>query len=280
MNINGTEIDFSKQRGYFFNMDCMDALKQMPDKSVSLAIVDPPYGAGFTEGGGCQGWFSKYHQDESSQICQVERERDRQAVEQVRRKVRPVQTHYTFGARKRYSTYQKRQQESREQHKKIISWDTAPGKEYFQELFRVSRNQIIWGGNYFELPPTRCFLVWRKLTISDSFSMAMAEYAWTSFNDNAKVFEYAPQGKKDDPRWHPTSKPIALYKWILEHYAKKGDVILDTHCGSASSLIACEQLGYNYIGFEIDDVYYRKAVERIKTQTAQMTIFDLMGGAE
>ena len=74
MTINGTEIDFSKQRGYFFNMDCMDALKQMPDKCIDLCIVDPPYGAGFTEGGGCQGWFSKYHQDESSQICQVERE--------------------------------------------------------------------------------------------------------------------------------------------------------------------------------------------------------------
>ena len=164
--------------------------------------------------------------------------------------------------------------------KKIVTWDVAPKQEYFDELFRISRNQIIWGGNYFSLPPTRCFLVWRKLTISDSFSMAMAEYAWTSFNENAKVFECAPQGKKDDPRWHPTSKPIALYKWILEHYAKKGDVILDSHVGSGSSLIACEQLGYNYIGFEIDDVYYRKAVERIKTQTAQMTIFDLMGGAE
>lgn len=79
MQIDGMEIDFTKQRGYFFQMDCMDALKQMPDKSVSLAIVDPPYGAGFTEGGGCQGWFSKYHQDESSQICQVERERERRA---------------------------------------------------------------------------------------------------------------------------------------------------------------------------------------------------------
>ena len=263
MEINGTEIDFSKQRGYFFNIDCMKALKQMPDKCIDLCICDPPYGAGFTEGGGCQGWFSKYHQDESSQICQVERERDGEAVEQVRWTVRQVQRTGGTWAEK-YA-------------KKIIAWDTAPDKEYFEELFRVSRNQIIWGGNYFELPPTRCFLVWRKLTISDSFSMAMAEYAWTSFNENAKVFEYAPQGKKDDPRWHPTSKPIALYKWILEHYAKKGDVILDTHCGSASSLIACEQLGYNYIGFEIDDVYYRKAVERIKTQTAQMTIFDLMG---
>ena len=121
--------------------------------------------------------------------------------------------------------------------------------------------------------------MWRKLTISDSFTMAMAEYAWTSFNDNAKVFECAPQGKPGDTRFHPTQKPVALYKWLLEHYAHKGDIILDTHVGSASSLIACDQLGYNYIGFEIDDVYYRKAVERIKTQTAQMTIFDLMGGA-
>jgi len=284
MEINGIEIDFSKQRGYFFHMDCMDALKQMPDKSVSLAIVDPPYGAGFTEGGGCQGWFSKYHQSEekSSQFCKVERERERERkqgeLEQVRRQVRQVQTHFTFGMRKRDRNYQQKLQEAREQRKKIISWDTAPGKEYFQELFRVSRNQIIWGGNYFELPPTRCFVVWRKLTISDSFSMAMAEYAWTSFNDNAKVFECAPQGKASDPRFHPTSKPIALYKWLLEHYAKKGDIILDSHVGSASSLIACEQMGFNYIGFEIDDVYYKKAKERLERETAQMTIFDLMGG--
>lgn len=266
MQIDGMEIDFTKQRGYFFQMDCMDALKQMPDKSVSLAIVDPPYGAGFTEGGGCQGWFSKYHQDESSQICQVERERDGQAVEQVRRTVRQVQRTGGTWAEK-YA-------------KKIISWDTAPEKEYFEELFRVSRNQIIWGGNYFELPPTRCFLVWRKLTISDSFSMAMAEYAWTSFNENAKVFEYAPQGKPGDIRFHPTQKPIALYKWLLEKYANKGDIILDTHVGSASSLIACHQMGYNYIGFEIDDVYYKKAKERLERETAQMTIFDFMGGAE
>lgn len=277
MLINGTEIDFTKQRGYFFNCDCLEAMKRMPDKSVELAIVDPPYGAGFTEGGGCQGWFSKYHQDEeSSQICQVERERERANARRLR---------FHGGSKNPKDPWNKYLRDNRtggnlggEIRKKIIAWDIAPDKEYFEELFRVSRNQIIWGGNYFKLPPTRCFLVWRKLTISDSFSMAMAEYAWTSFNENAKVFEYAPQGKKDDPRWHPTSKPIALYKWILEHYAKKGDVILDTHVGSGSSLIACEQLGYNYVGFEIDDVYYHKAVERIKTQTAQMTIFDFMGG--
>lgn len=220
-------------------------------------------------------------------------------MEQVRRTVRQVQefgelrtrqggggtstgtrktTHYTFGIRKCRKSYKNRRDLGGEIRKKIISWDTAPEKEYFQELFRVSRNQIIWGGNYFELPPTRCFVIWRKLTISDSFSMAMAEYAWTSFNDNAKVFEYAPQGKPGDTRFHPCQKPVALYKWLLDHYAKKGDIILDTHVGSASSLIACDQMGFNYIGFEIDDVYYRKAKERIERETAQMTIFDLMGG--
>ena len=101
-----------------------------------------------------------------------------------------------------------------EVRKKIIGWDVAPGEEYFKELFRVSKNQIIWGGNYFSLPPTRCFLVWRKLTISESFTMAMAEYAWTSFNGNAKVFECAPQGASKDPRFHPTQKPVVRWRSV------------------------------------------------------------------
>ena len=156
--------------------------------------------------------------------------------------------------------------------KKIIAWDVAPKQEYFDELFRVSRNQIIWGGNYFTLPATRCFVIWRKLTISESFSMAMAEYAWTSFNDNAKVFEYPPQGKGD--RFHPTQKPVELYKWLINKYAKDGDVILDTHTGSASSLIACRETGHKYVGFEIDPDYYRMAKERLDASEAQANIFD------
>ena len=163
-----------------------------------------------------------------------------------------------------------------EVHKKIITWDTAPGKEYFDELFRVSRNQIIWGGNYFELPPTRCFLVWRKLTISEKFSMAMAEYAWTSFNANAKVFEHVPQDSTG-MRFHPTQKPVALYKWILQNYAKPGDKILDTHVGSASSLVACRETGHKYVGFEIDKEYYNMASERLKAVEQQVNIFDFMG---
>ena len=164
--------------------------------------------------------------------------------------------------------------------KKIISWDTAPGREYFEQLFRVSRNQIIWGGNYFELPPTRCFIVWRKLTISESFSMAMAEYAWTSFGGNAKVFEYAPQGKTNDPRFHPTQKPVELYEWLLNKYAKDGETVLDTHVGSASSLIACNRTNHKYIGFEIDKEYFNKAQERIKRETSQMNIFQMLGETE
>lgn len=159
--------------------------------------------------------------------------------------------------------------------KKIVTWDVAPGQEYFDELFRISRNQIIWGGNYFNLPPTRCFLVWRKMTISESFSMAMAEYAWTSFSGNAKVFEYPPQGK-DGERFHPTQKPIALYKWILDKYAHPNDIILDTHVGSASSLIACRETGHKYVGFEIDEYYYKQAKKRLDAEEAQMNIFDFI----
>lgn len=152
----------------------------------------------------------------------------------------------------------------------IRHWDIAPPPEYFTELARVSQNQIIWGGNYFDLPPTRCFLIWRKLTISENFSMAMCEYAWTSFDDNAKVFEYRPQDKS---RFHPTQKPVALYEWILSRYADKGDKILDTHAGSASSLIACHNMGFDFVGCEIDEEYYRLANERLQAAQAQLTLF-------
>ena len=156
---------------------------------------------------------------------------------------------------------------------KVKHWDIAPDKEYFDELFRVSKNQIIWGGNYFGLPPTRCFVIWRKLTISESFSMAMCEYAWTSFNDNARYIELPPQGTSKEPRVHPTQKPIALYDWLLKNYAKPGDKILDTHVGSASSLIACHKAGCDYVGFELDADYYRMATERLEAAKAQKLLF-------
>ena len=154
----------------------------------------------------------------------------------------------------------------------IRHWDIAPQAEYFQELARVSKNQIIWGGNYFDLPPTRCFLIWRKLSISENFSMAMAEYAWTSFNDNAKVFEYAPQGNTEK-RFHPTQKPVALYAWIYKIYAKPGMKILDTHLGSGSSRIAAYDAGLDFTGYEIDPTYFKLQEERFARHTSQTNLF-------
>ena len=160
------------------------------------------------------------------------------------------------------------------QNKKIIAWDVAPGQDYFDELFRVSRNQIIWGGNYFNLPATRCFLIWRKTNVPQDFTMAMAEYAWTSFNDNAKVFDFSAVGQPG--RFHPTQKPVELYKWIINNYSKAGDTILDTHVGSASSLIACRETGHKYVGFEIDEDYYKQAKKRLDSAEAQGNIFDFL----
>ena len=226
----------------FYNMDCVDGMKQFPDKYFDLAIVDPPYGDGVA----------------------VETARQ----EQIRRSIRQVsQERDSTGKCIRVGgTW------ASKFGKKIISWDTAPKQDYFKELFRVSRNQIIWGGNYFNLPPTRCFLIWRKTNVPEKFSMAMCEYAWTSFNDNAKMFEYSAVGQKG--RFHPTQKPVELYKWILLNYAQHGDKILDTHVGSASSLIACRESGFQYVGFEIDEGYFKMAQKRLQAVEAQMNIFD------
>ena len=233
----------------FYNMDCMQGMKEFPDKYFDLAIVDPPYGGvgkdvDETFNGAIQGRFGGIFEKYFNSGGGINLSR----------------TGGTWASK--YG-------------KKIKSWDVAPEKEYFEQLFRISRNQIIWGGNYFELPPTRCFVVWKKLTISEDFSMAMCEYAWTSFNDNAKVFEYAPQGKAGE-RFHPTQKPVALYEWLLNRYAKPGDTILDTHVGSASSLIACRNTNHKYVGFEIDETYYALAKDRLDRESAQMNIFDFI----
>lgn len=152
--------------------------------------------------------------------------------------------------------------------------DNVPSQEYFQELFRVSKSQIIWGGNYFDLPPTRCFLIWDKKQ-PEKVSFASCEYAWTSFNRSAKTFYYSPLSG-GDIRIHPTQKPVALYEWLLNNYAEKGDKILDTHLGSASSIIACKKLGFEYMGFEIDKDYFELAKKRLDDFDAQINLFDIL----
>ena len=151
------------------------------------------------------------------------------------------------------------------------NWDNlTPSKEYFNELFRVSKNQIIWGGNYFELPPNKCFLIWDKGQ-PENISFAMAEYAWTSFNKVAQIYKVRTQCQEQ--RFHPTQKPVALYKWILDKYAKEGDKILDTHLGSGSIAIACHDYGFELTACELDKEYYDKAIQRIKNHVSQLKLF-------
>ena len=151
------------------------------------------------------------------------------------------------------------------------NWDLEiPSKEYFEELFRVSQNQIIWGGNYFPLPPHKCFIVWDKKQ-PQGVSFAMAELAWVSFDKVAKIFRHRTQGQEQ--RFHPTQKPVKLYEWILDNYANEGDKILDTHLGSGSIAIACHNRGFDLTGFEIDKEYFDNACERLRVHQSQLTMF-------
>lgn len=154
------------------------------------------------------------------------------------------------------------------------AWDAAaPSPEYFRELFRVSKNQIIWGGNYFDLPPCKGFIIWDKRQPFD-FSLAMCEMAWSSFDRPAKMFSYSVLTEKG--KIHPTQKPVALYSWIFQNYAKEGDKILDTHLGSGSSRIAAYEQGLEFVGYEIDPDYYAAQEERYQQHTAQITLFDVI----
>jgi site-specific DNA-methyltransferase (adenine-specific) len=155
------------------------------------------------------------------------------------------------------------------------SLEGRPKKEYFNELIRVSKNQIIWGANNFQLPQFMGFIVWKKLTISEDFTMSMAEIASLSIGlgTTCKIFECAPQGKKDDPRIHPTQKPVALYKWLLDKYAKPGDKILDTHLGSGSIAIACHDYGFELTACELDHEYYMAAFKRFTLHASQQKLF-------
>lgn len=196
-----------------YNMDCMEAMRKMPDKCFDLAVVDPPYGISITD----SGRLRKYNANE-----------------------------------KRWD-------------------DSAPSEEYFRELLRVSKNQIIWGGNYFNLPPCRGFVIWDKQQPED-ISFASCEFAWSSFDVSARTFYYSALRSKES-RIHPTQKPTALYAWIFQHYAKPGDKILDTHLGSGSSRIAAYDAGLDFVGYEIDKDYFDKQEERFAAHTAQCSLF-------
>lgn len=221
------------------NADCLDILKQLPDKCIDLVLTDPPYG-----GGAQDAWAGKKRSRFGGRI-------DKYHIE--------IKCKRTGGRQKKYQNGKQN----------IEHWDYAPSQEVFDEIFRVSKNQIIWGGNYFNLPPTRCFNVWKKLTISEKFSMAMCEYAWTSFNDNAKVWEFAPQ---DPNRFHPTQKPVGLIEKQIALYSNENDLVLDCFSGSGTTAIACHNLKRRFICIEKDAEYWKASVERLKEHQRQLSL--------
>ena len=158
-------------------------------------------------------------------------------------------------------------------------WDKArngwnekiPNEDYFSELIRISKNQIIWGGNYFPLPPTQCWLIWDKG--QRDFSLADGEMAWTSFDKAMRIKTIHGAVANQETKIHPTQKPIKLYEWILMNYAQAGDKILDTHLGSGSSAIAAHRQGFSFTGIEIDKDYYEAAVKRFRQYAAQLSLF-------
>lgn len=168
----------------------------------------------------------------------------------------------------------------RSYYKDFENDSNPPDKEYFDELMRVSQKQIIWGGNHFanKLPISHCWIVWDKVYCAPSYGDC--ELAWTSMDGQSRMFRFCWAGmlqgdmKHKEARIHPTQKPVELYRWIFKNYTKPGQKILDTHVGSASSLIAAHDAGLNYVGFEIDEYYYKKSKQRLDEYEAQMNIFD------
>lgn len=202
-----------------YNMDCMEAMREMPDKYFDLAVVDPPYG--IEKGFKATSRIAKYGQMDTVN-------------------------------------------------------DRKPTGEYFKQLFRVSKNQIIFGYNHLSdmLPPTKEFLFWYKHQPVDTYSDG--ELAWTSYRKTAKCFDYPFFGgvNAEKDRIHPTQKPVALYTWIFSRYANPRDKILDTHLGSGSSRIAAYDMGMDFVGFEIDPDYFKAQEERYAAYIAQMSLFN------
>lgn len=191
--------------------DCMDLMAQLPDKSIDLAIVDPPYRDA----------------------------KDNQPTEIMRKK----------GGMKK--------------------WTNKPDEKYFNELFRVSTNQIVCGGNYFTdfLKSNNNWIIWYKNNSGVNYSMC--ELLWNSIDIKyTQLFQYRPMGKLSGI--HPTEKPTALYRWLLQNYATEGDLIFDSHSGSGSLVIACIELGFNFIACEIDTEYYRDSMKRVNRKYKEL----------
>lgn len=211
------------------NCDCMDFMREVPDKAYDLAIVDPPYGIGGDN--------------------------------------------YGFGGKKAFLRTANRLKKK---------WDSKrPTQKYFKELQRVSKQQIIWGGNHFAdlLPPSPSYVFWDK-HITEGVSLSDGELAWCSIGGRIKIYRqqwcgYLREGEREKgKRIHPSQKPVALYKWLLKNYAKPGDKILETHGGSMSIAIACYDMGFDLDLCELDEDYFKAGKARVERHMAQTRLFE------
>ena len=224
--------------GTYQNIDCMELMANLKDKSVDLAIVDPPYGI-------------------------------------------ELQMYRPYIKKDRSKEYNERQKNTKKYLQK--NWDDKPSDKYWEELLRVSKNQIVCGAYMFTdiLPVSKSWILWDKKISNDS-TFSPYDMFWTSFSCGIKKYEVSPLAETNGgkERIHPTQKPVKLYEWLLTNYAKPNDLILDTHCGSASSLIACENLGFKYIASELDKDYYSQSLQRLEAHLLQGKLFQRVGGTE
>ena len=224
--------------------NCMKFMAGLPDDAYDLAIVDPPYGIGW--------------------------DGENLTMSKGIRKDGSVRHDNSWRAKNYNQKYEKKE------------WDSAaPSPEYFKQLFRISRKRIIWGGNYFkELSPTGGWIIWDKRK-PPKFSLSEGEMAWTDVKNSLKIFKFLwhgygqeYMGDRKEEKFHPTQKPVALYKWLLQNYAKPGQTIFDSHVGSGSIRIACHDLGFKFEGCEIDPDYHAAQEERYQRHAAQGQLFE------
>lgn len=222
-----------------YNMDCMEGMAKYPDKYFELAIVDPPYGIG----------FDKENESMSAGI----------------RKDGTTRKDKTWANPKAKGYIKK-------------NWDNSiPDQKYFDELKRISKNYIIWGANYMTdyLKPHGGWIVWEK-GVPEGMSLSKCELAYNTCLNSISIVKILWAGYKkvdNENRFHPTQKPVKLYKWLLTNYAKPGDKILDTHLGSGSSRIAAYDMGFDFIGFELDKDYFEAQEKRFNTFKQQLKLF-------
>ncbi len=233
-----------------YNTDCVQGMKLVPDKFFDLAVVDPPYG------------INAPNMNMGSHPTRSRND--------------------GHGSGPGISTTQKMKGrlnqgggklKNRTLNKSEFDWDNeTPDAEYWQELFRVSKNQVIWGGNYFPLPPTRCMLCWDKMQPWDNFSQF--ELAWTSFDKPAALFRHSNTGGNNaEAKIHPTQKPVKLYEWIFSKFSQPGMKVLDTHLGSGSSRIAAHAYNLDFYGYEINKEYFTMQEKRFLAHSSQLLLF-------